>query len=501
MMDGSLPDSGGTLTRKLIAGAGLRVGTVILTRLIGVARIVIFARVFMPEQIGVAALAVSCVSIGAVLADLGFFQSILRSRADRVQDIANTAFSMAIVFGLVAFAALYVAAPLLSDLLRTDLTAYIRVLGVMALAVPLQFPRVFWQRQLRFGHPSAVLLIAELVNLGFALGTELVFGLGIWSLVAGHALAHVVAAVYVWTAADTRPRLQMRAAEARPLFTFGAPLLLTAANGVIMDRADNMMVGGMFGTEQLAYYEFAWQIPLMIAALAAAVDSMLLPLYASVNDDTRGITALFSSACKLWSIVGSFFCVPLILFAQDAVVILYGPGWAPAAPLLQVMAASFLIRFCTGYAYDNLVMVRGRTPYMMKWGFVNSLLLFTGGFMLIRVYGPIGGAWFWLAQAIVLVPLVRVPLIRQELRSLDFLRHIWQPPVAAAAGAVAALLVVWLIPWRGPALIGAGVLYTAVYMLALLSIDRGFARHLKNLLSNVRAAGTPRVPESAPVGP
>lgn len=477
----------GTLARRLVAGAGLRVGSVILARVLGVARVVVFARIFLPEQIGVAALAVSCVSVGAVLADPGVFQNVLRARDDRAGAVANTAFAVALMLGIAVVAGLYLAAPLLSDVFRTDMTGYIRALGILVLAVPLQFPRVYWQRQLRFGHPSAALLIAEVANFVTAVIAQLMFGLGVWSLVTGHVVAHVIAALYIWFAADTRPRFEFRLAEAGPLAAFGAPLVLYGLNGVIMDRADNMMVGGLFGTAQLAYYDFAWQIPLIIASLAASVDSMLLPLYARVNDDPVRIADLFSFVCKLWSIVGSFFCLPLILFARDAVMLLYGPAWLPAAPFLQIMAASFLIRFCTGYAYDNLVLVRGRTLYLMKWGLVNTALLLTIGFAMIRSLGPIGGAWYWMLQVVVLVPLIRMPLILKELGTLSFLRHVWQPPVAAAAGAAGAVLVVWLLPWRAPALILAALLYTAIYAGVMLAVDRGFARQLGELLRTLRS--------------
>lgn len=494
MIEVATGNAKGSLARTLVAGAGMRVGALVLTRMIGIARVVIFARVFLPEEMGIAALALSCVAIGAVLTDLGFFQSVLLARDERVRPLANTAFALSLALGLTVFAGLYLAAPLLSDVLRVELTDYIRVLGVLVLAVPLQFPRVFWQRRLRFGHPSAALLVAELANLGTAVVIEVEFGLGVWSLVLGHVCAHLLASLYVWTAAVERPRLRVEAGEAVPLLGFGAPLLVFALSGVIMDRADNMMVGGLFGPIQLAYYDFAWQIPLIIAALAGSVDSMLLPLYARAADEPERLSALFNIACKLWAIVGSFFCVPLILFAEDAVVILYGPRWLPAAPFLQVMAVSFMIRFCTGYAYDNLVLVRRRTPYIMKWGLVNSVLLLTVGLAIIRTYGPMGGAWYWMVQAVVLIPLIRLPLIWQELRTLDFLGHVWQPLVAAGAGAAAAMVSVELLPWRLAALVLAAVAYTMAYATVIRLVDPAFVRRVLDLIHSLRSTGTGPAP-------
>ncbi len=479
------------IARRLLAGAGVRVGTLLLVRLLGVARVIVFARIFLPDEIGTLVLAMSCVAMGAALADLGFFQSVLRSRAERVPAVADTAFSLAVVLGGVTLAALYLTAPLLSELFGVDITAFVRVLAVTVLAVPLQFPRVFWQQQLRFAQPSAALLLTEVLNLAVAVGVELAFGWGVWSLVAGHVTAHLLAAAYVWALADTRPRLRLQRAEAVPVVVFGLPLMLHGLNGQIMDRVDNLAVGGIFGTAQLAYYDFAWQIPLMLAALAGTLDSMLLPVYARLEESGSDLSPLFNLANKLWSIAGSFLCIPLILFAREAVLLLYGETWLPVVPLLQVMAISFLLRFCTGYGYDNLVLVRGRTLYMMKWGIVNSILLVTVGIVMIRELGPIGGAWYWVLQALVLIPLVRLPLIRQELGSFEFARHVWQPLVAGVVAALAAVFARWAWPSTAGA-IAAAAIYVVVYVVVLLRIDRGLVSRVRSILALAAAPAAAR---------
>ncbi|MFH1755750.1 MAG: polysaccharide biosynthesis C-terminal domain-containing protein, partial [Candidatus Latescibacterota bacterium] len=145
---------------------------------------------------------------------------------------------------------------------------------------------------------------------------------------------------------------------------------------------------------------------------------------------------------------------------------------------------SFIIRFCTGYAYDNLVLVRGRTAYLMKWGFVNTVLVFTLGLYMIKTMGPIGGAWYWVIQALLLVPLIRIPLIRQELQTLEFLRHIWQPLLCGALAGAAAYLAMGMLPWAdtlNSIVVLAG--YVIIYIGLLLFIDRQFVADVKKFIS------------------
>jgi len=470
------------LARRLFTGAGFRVGGLFVTRSISVAKIIIFARIFTPNEIGTATLALSCVLMVAGFANFGFFENVIRNR-ERSQGFADTAFTLSLIFGTVLFVLLLVGAPLLSRLFSAELDAYIRFLGFLVLLIPLQFPKVFWEKEIRFGHPSVALIIPEAVSLLVALVVQLTLHLGVWSLVLGHALGYLLSGLYIWALAAKRPHIGIEGRHVGPQMRFGAPFMLNGINGQVMARGDNLMVGAFAGTTQLAYYNFAWQLPLMISSMTSLIDTMLLPVYARFNTDRDRIIRLFNLTNKMWSVAGSFLGFPILLFAGEIVRILYGPTWDPVVPILRVMALSFMIRFCTGYAYDNLVLVRGRTAYLMKWGFVNTVLVFTLGLFMIRTLGPIGGAWYWVVQAVLLVPLIRIPLIRQELQTLAFLRHIWQPVLCGITAASIAYLLMQVLPGANRAVAAAALAcYIIVYLAMLFIIDRSLFADIKKFV-------------------
>lgn len=472
------------VARKLLAGAGFRVGSLVLVRALAAARIVVFARLFTPADIGMATLAASCVIIAQSFANFGFYDNTIRNR-DRSSAFGDTAFTLSLIFGLVVMAATLLGAPLLSRLFSGPLDAYVRVLAFLALTIPLNFPKALFEKRMRFGHPAAALVITEFLSLFIAVGAELVWHLGIWSLVAGQAAGVLLAAAYLWIVAVDRPRLGIHREHVRPILSFGTPFMLTSVNGQVMAHGDALIVVAYWGVSELAYYNFAWQLPILITSVASVVDTMLFPVYARLNERKEDLTRLFNMANKGWSIAGSFFGFGLLLFADQVVGLLYGPQWDPVVPILKVMTVSFIIRFCTGYAYDNLLLVRGRTAYMMKWSFVSTALILTVGLVMISRMGPIGGAWFWILQAAILGPLVRFPLIHQELGTLSFLRHVWQPVVAGLSAAGAAyLLLLYLPPWSDSVrLIAALTTYVAVYGGLFFPMDRQFMVDVRRFLA------------------
>jgi len=474
------------LARKVLGAAPLRVGSLLVVRGLAAVRVVVFARLFLPSEIGTAALALTCVGALGVLANFGFLPSVIRRRQGS-PEFDDTAFTLSLIAAVLVFAAALAGAPLISRIMSADLDAYIRFAAFLVFAVPLSFPRVFWEKQLDFNHPSVARAIPELASFAGAVALELLFHLGVWSLVLAQAGGALLAALYVWWLAPRRPRLALERRDARELLGFGTPLMLQSANGWVMARGDNLLVAFFAGATQLAYYNFAWQLPMTISALAASVDSMLFPVFARLNESRTDVSRLFNLASKMWAICGSFFGFAMIVFADAIVLVLYGPSWAPAVPILRLMSVSFVIRFCSGYAYDNLVLVRGRTRYMMKWGFANTLLVMTLGLYMIREGGAIGGAWFWILQASLFTPLLRLPLIHQELGSFEFVGHVWPALVAGGLAALCAHEVRLALPADAAALATSALVYATAYAGVLLLLDRRFVADTRRLIAGARS--------------
>ncbi len=474
------------LVRKVLAAAPVRIGGLALMRVITIARVMVFARLFAPAEIGTASLALICGSALAVFADCGIFQSVLRRR-DVDTRFDNTAFSLSLIFSALVYAIAFASAPLFSHLLGGDLDTGIRFAAFVVFAIPLRFPRVFWERDIHYVHPSVSIVIPEFVALVVAVGVEFAFRLGAMSLIVGHVSGLALSGVYVWWFAKQRPRLAIHRSDAAAILGFGSPLLVQRANGWVMSQGDNALVGVFAGAAQLAFYNFSWQLPMMISTLVTSIDSMLLPVFARLHHDNAEARRLFNLASKMWAVAGSFFGFAMIVFADAIIQLLFGPKWSPAVPILQLMAVSFVIRFSSGYAYDNLVIVRGRTTYMMKWGFVNSALIATVGVYMIREMGAIGGAWFWIFQAVVFTPMLRLPLIHQELRTLEFAKHIWQPVLAGGVAASAAWQVRAGAPGLDPGPLAAGVVvYLGAYASALLLFDRSLVGQARKLAALAR---------------
>ena len=271
------------IVTKVFKGAGFRFGALLSLRALTFLRLMVFARLFMPEEIGTVALAVTCIGIVSVLGDFGFYQSVIRAKKDSL-DIADTAFTMSLIIASGLMGLTFVGAPVFSNIFSANLDRYLHFLAFMVLSIPLNFPVAFWEKELKFFQASLPPLISELWGFLITILIEIQFHSGIWSLLIGHIAGFVCSSLYIWTFADRRPHLNLDIKNARKLLGFGTPFMIQNLNGMVMHKGDNLIVAGIWGLEQNAYYNFAWQLPLIVSALSSTLDGVLFPVYARLNE-------------------------------------------------------------------------------------------------------------------------------------------------------------------------------------------------------------------------
>ena len=179
--------------------------------------------------------------------------------------------------------------------------------------------------------------------------------MGVLSLLIGNVSSFLLSGLYVWVFTKFKPGITIDSRQLKPLFAYGAPLIIQGLNGEVMARGDNLMVEALLRHSQLAFYNFAWQLPNLISSFTQTIDSMLLPVFTKLHEDKGSTLRLFNLANKMSVYYWFFFWFCNVAFADQIVMILYGSDWKPVVPILQVMSLSFIFRYCSGYAYDNLV--------------------------------------------------------------------------------------------------------------------------------------------------
>lgn len=436
MTEPSTRDTGRLVARK----AFVEVGGTGLLRSLSLVRLVVLARLFVPEEYGAYSTGLLVLAPGLLLLNAGFRAYAVKASDDRLPQAFTAALVLTTVLTVALAALMAASAPLLAGWLGDpELVPVVLILTLSLADGPLGMYQAILDRRLDLLRPKLAEAVAMLVGLAATVALHRA-GMGpAAAMAAGHAITTLLrGASLVWLARPL-PRLAWDRAEVRASFDFSLPMVSTSGFAIVGERADDMAVRIFHGNASLALYSVAFYAPALLQEVTLALDRITLPVLASLSspearreafaDSTRVIAALTLP-------VGAglaAFSLPLLVFGL-------GGEWAEAAVPMSVLGVAFAIRAVAGTNWGSLAFLSEQTRYVGRVSIANAVLVLALGVPMVYWQGPLGGALYTLAYALVLGPVLRLPLMRRALGSLSFLRAAVRPAVVsfgAMAGALA----------------------------------------------------------------
>ena len=255
----------GTASRGVLWTAGAQ----FIAQGIHVAVRLVLARLLVPDDFGLVAMAMVFLSLTPLVADLGVGQA-LAQRQDLAEGHRSTAFWLTSALGGGLFFLFAAAAPLFGAFYgEPAVVPIIRVLAVsFLLAAPESVYSALLIREMRFGLLGARRIAATLSG-GAAGIAAAVGGLGVWALVI-HSLVTAAAgsALLAWRS-PWRPRWEFSRKAARELWGFGRWVTGSRLLNHLNRNADNLLIGRFLGAAALGLYSFSYQavlLPLLVVA-------------------------------------------------------------------------------------------------------------------------------------------------------------------------------------------------------------------------------------------
>lgn len=299
------------------------------------------AAMLTPTALGLVALGTLVAHVAAILGTLGTANALvhLRGDADRA---ARTALTMGLVLSTALAALLWVAAPFLASSLRADdggaavirgLTVALPCLAVAGVTAELLRRRLAFARRIL---PDTISAVVGAV-VAIALVSQ---GVGVMALVAGQVVQAVLMMLLAW--AVHPPVLPgWDRDDARALVAFGAPFSGAHLLEVVQLNLDYLLVARVLGALSLGHYSLSYRIANMpYLMVAVVVTGAAFPFLCRTRDHERARAGEVAMAVTFSLMLPA--CVLLALLADDLV--LLGPEWAPASPVLVLLAGyAFLL--------------------------------------------------------------------------------------------------------------------------------------------------------------
>jgi O-antigen/teichoic acid export membrane protein len=464
-----------------------------ITKVGSFATSLVLARLLVPHDFGVYAVALAAMQFVIHINDVGLIPATIQWRG-KLEDMAPTAATLAAFFSFVVYVGFWFTAPSFAHLSGVPeatpvirlFTATILIDGITAVRSAYLL-RTFQQR--RYVMANAAGIVANgVVGIGLSLA-----GAGAMALASGQLASSLTTGVLVLMWARLPFRIGVDRRIARKLLAYGVPLAASLGVEAILEQSDKVIVGRVMGAGVLGFYLLAVSISSWAPGMiGSAIRFVSLPGFARLSErDEDSLSKGVTASLPLLVLAMVPIAVLIAVLAAPTIAFLYGDKWLPAAEPLRFLMILMVVRMVTGLCMD-ILMSTGAT----KW-----TLLINVGWVVIAIpalwYGTkAGGAeGTAIAQAavgvLIAIPLAAVALHRVGVRLGPLGRRMIRPLLAGAlAGVVAFLLDQALLDANAfIQLVVAGTTGLLVYLMT--AIPR---KDLRTWISTARSSKAPLNP-------
>lgn len=479
------------MSRQIARGAAWMVLFKVVDRLLGIVSTAVLARLLVPADFGLVAMAMSVIAV-IELASAFSFEVALIQKDDPQRQHYDAAWTLNILLGLGCGALIAVMAQ--------PAAAFYDEPRLVAVMLALSFGwfvggfenvgTVEFRRSMDFGREFRFMATKRMV--GFIVTLVLAFALRTyWALVVGTVVSRASAVLLSYLLHPYRPRFGLR--TSRELFGFSGWLLVNNLLSVGILKAPHFFAGRLTGPTGLGLYTIASELGYTPATeLMAPVNRALFPGFARLASDAAKFRATFLDVIAVITAVVIPASAGIAVVADPMVRVLLSERWLDSVPIIQVLApAAAIVALTSNNVSAYFALGKTSLPPMILVVRVAVLLIALA--FLGRSGGVMGIAQSELLAAIVSLSASLPILLRTlSLSTRSYFALVWRPLLASAVMGFAVHLLLEAMAAKESALWELGRL--------IAGMSTGVLVYAGTLWLLWRAAGRPHGAESILLG-
>ncbi len=398
----------------------------------------VIARNLSPADMGVVGFANIIIGFLSQFSDCGIGSAAIR-RPHLEQNNLETAFTLKLILGVLAFATALLIAPFARQFCDHPAVANVtRFLALNFLVSTIGFlPLVRLTREMNY----RALVIPGVINavVRCSLAVTLIWcGWKFWAVVMADVGANLAGNLAIQSVKKVPLGFRFDRQDASGFLRFGLPLLGTGILIYSIFSMDNFLVSAVIGIAALGYYALAFNWGSFVCSLlSGTVNNVLFPTFAAIQHDTVKLRRWYLKTVDLVAFIVVVANTALLANAHSFLVIFLGKGtgkWLPAESALQILCLYGIVRAIIE-PLGNCLMARSRTKTML-----HANLLCAAVQVVLLVPALYSRKIEWVALAVLVSyatqASIYVPYLRRELSITfaDLLKQLWPVVPAMLAG-------------------------------------------------------------------
>lgn len=335
----------------IISGSSLMLLTRLVVKSIGVISSLILARLLIPEDFGLIAIAMAFYTFIDLFGQFGFGTVLIQEQSATKQDY-DTAWTFRIIFGVIVAFIMVISGPYISgfyqDQRLTDIMyalALISILGGAQNIGVIDFQKNFqFNKELWFQIMPKFLSFIVTITMAFYLKSY-------WALVIGMVFNQLLSAILSYIMHSYKPNITLK--SFKKLFRFSKWLMLNNFLFFLNTRLTELLIGKYVSTSATGVFSLSNEIAsIPMTEIAAPINKASFPVYSKLADDKSKLRSAYLSTLKLSALLTLPASCGIFLIADLFVNVMLGDKWLEVAPIMQWVAlASLLFSLTTNNNY------------------------------------------------------------------------------------------------------------------------------------------------------
>jgi O-antigen/teichoic acid export membrane protein len=428
------------LGSKVAVGAAWMIGLRLLQRSLGLISTAVLARLLLPADFGLIAMALSVAALVELVTLLGFDLALIRKQ-DANREHFDTAWTLGLIFKAGAAVVIVAGAPYVANFYAEPrLTDVMYVYAAIAFISGLEnIGVVAFRKELDFNLEFRFQLAKKLLAVGGTVALAIYFR-SYWALALGSLLSQIIGVVLSYAMHSYRPRFCVSAW--RGMLGFSSWVVFNNFTIYVRDRGPDFLMGRFLGPQPLGAYRVANEIAsLPTTELYMPIMRAVFPGFSKLVNDPVALKRAYAAAQGAITAVTLPAAIGVILLSEAIVRILLGPGWEIAVPLIEILGLYGATKIFHGNRH-SLFMALNK-PYWVGLMVLTEIMIM---YPLIFYWLGNGSDVEMVAWAKVIASILTLPagvgLVTRALNlgSLELLAVMWRPAVAVVMMTFATLL-------------------------------------------------------------
>lgn len=341
-------------------------GERITAQLVSTVVTIVLARLLDPTHYGIISIVTVFISFCNVFVTSGMGSAIVQKKEVDERDY-NTAFLISLTIAIVLYIALFLSAPYIAQFYGMKELKW--VLRVMALRLPLasvnSIQQAHVQRAMQFKRFFIATLFGTVLSgfVGIALALK---GFGVWALVAQYLTNTTVDTIVLIFVEKWIPKFQFSVEKAKSIYSFGWKVLATDLVYTAEEDIRSLIVGKVFGSADLAYYDQGKKYPsILVNNLNSAINKVMLPAYSRSQDNLENLKKMLRKSIA----VGIFILAPVLIgfaaVSDSFISVILTDKWMFCSPYIKIFCIIYLTRPLETACHQALLAI-GRSDIVLR---------------------------------------------------------------------------------------------------------------------------------------